>query len=100
MLALSLAGGATSARTCLSKVPALLTACWLFFGANETQLPYFGEGNCYNWTAGAVGALEKAGLALPGDGEWWAVMVGKGPLAMQTSWVEDMGRQGVPCEKI
>ncbi|KAI2602026.1 hypothetical protein GGR54DRAFT_555427 [Hypoxylon sp. NC1633] len=69
------------------------------FGADETQLPYFGQGNCHNWTAGAVGALEKAGLAQPGDGERWTAMIGKGPIGMETSWIRDAGREWVPCEK-
>ncbi|CAJ2512607.1 Uu.00g007260.m01.CDS01 [Anthostomella pinea] len=69
------------------------------FGADETQLPYFGDGNCHNWAAGAVASLETAGLAAPGDGERWAAMIGKGPLAMERGWTEDAGRQWVPCEK-
>ncbi|KAI1339669.1 hypothetical protein F5Y15DRAFT_415587 [Xylariaceae sp. FL0016] len=39
------------------------------FGADQSNLPYFGDGNWHNWTAGAIGAPEKAGLASPGDGE-------------------------------
>jgi hypothetical protein len=69
------------------------------FGADEAQLPYFGEGNCHNWAADAVAALEEAGLTAPGDGEKWAAMIGKGPLAMETSWTRNAGRQWVPCEK-
>ncbi|KAI0844327.1 hypothetical protein F5Y00DRAFT_201305 [Daldinia vernicosa] len=69
------------------------------FGTDETQLPFYGEGNCHNWAAGAIGALEKAGLAQSGDGERWAGLIGKGPLAMQTSWIKDAGRQWVSCEK-
>ncbi|KAI2616942.1 hypothetical protein GGS26DRAFT_596706 [Hypomontagnella submonticulosa] len=69
------------------------------FGADESQLPYFGEGNCHNWAAGAVAALEEAGLAAPRDGARWAAMIGKGPLAIETSWSKDAGRHWVPCEK-
>ncbi|KAH9897150.1 hypothetical protein F4778DRAFT_246071 [Xylariomycetidae sp. FL2044] len=69
------------------------------FGADATQLPYYGEGNCHNWAAGATGALERAGLAVPGDGERWAGLIGKGPLAMETSWRGDAGREWVACEK-
>lgn len=69
------------------------------FGADEAQLPYFGAGNCHNWTAGAVGALEKAGLAVPGDGELWAHMIGKGPRAMERSWCSESGREWVPCDR-
>jgi len=68
------------------------------FGADMNQLPFFGQGNCHNWTAGAVSALEEAGLAMPGDGEKWTAVIGKGPLAMETRWKE-AGRQWVPCEK-
>ncbi|KAI8623228.1 hypothetical protein F5Y19DRAFT_481908 [Xylariaceae sp. FL1651] len=65
------------------------------FGANEMQLPYFGEGNCHNWAAGAFGALEKAGLAMPGDGEYWRAMIGMGPAAMETRWKEVRRREWV-----
>ena len=69
------------------------------FGADDRQLPYFGEGNCHNWAAGAVAALEGVGLAAPGDGAHWAAMIGKGPVAMQRAWAEDAGRRWVPCER-
>ncbi|KAI0388336.1 hypothetical protein F5Y17DRAFT_463809 [Xylariaceae sp. FL0594] len=68
------------------------------FGADTNQLPFYGEGNCHNWAAGAVGALEEAGLALPGDGERWMAVIGKGPVAMEAKWKE-AGRVFVPCER-
>ncbi|KAI1652394.1 hypothetical protein F4813DRAFT_401280 [Daldinia decipiens] len=67
--------------------------------AEEARLPFYGECNCHNWAAGAIGALEKAGLAESGDGERWTALIGKGPLAMQMSCINDAGRQWVSCEK-
>ncbi|KAH7309905.1 hypothetical protein B0I35DRAFT_482630 [Stachybotrys elegans] len=61
------------------------------FGADEAWLPFYGEGNCHNWTAAAVRALESAGLAESGDGAAWEALIGRGPRAMQRSWVEERG---------
>ncbi|ETS85119.1 hypothetical protein PFICI_03144 [Pestalotiopsis fici W106-1] len=69
------------------------------FGADETQLPFYGEGNCHNWTAGAIGALEEAGLAEPGDAAVWAALIGKGPRAMQHSWVDGSRRRWIDCDE-
>jgi hypothetical protein len=63
------------------------------FGTGRPDpLPLYGEGNCHNWTATAVAALEYEGLVHPDDGEWWTEYVGLGPRGMQKSWVEDARR--------
>ncbi|KAI1877604.1 hypothetical protein JX265_003612 [Neoarthrinium moseri] len=69
------------------------------FGADETQLPFYGEGNCHNWTVAAIGALEDAGLAQRGDAAVWAALIGKGPRAMQRSWVDGNRRRWVDCDE-
>lgn len=56
------------------------------FGADESHLPFYGEGNCHNWLAGAVGALEKAGLLQSGVAMFWDSMINKGPVVMSKSW--------------
>jgi hypothetical protein len=68
------------------------------FGADKIHLPFYGEGNCHNWTAAAVGALEKVGLARPGDGQLWTEMIGRGPTAMEKTW-RAAGKDFVCCEK-
>ncbi|KAI1328415.1 hypothetical protein F5Y16DRAFT_154491 [Xylariaceae sp. FL0255] len=67
------------------------------FGADGTELHYFGEGNCHNWAAGAVGVLEKAGLAMQGDGLVWTAMIGLGPSAMEAWWKDIAMREWVAC---
>jgi hypothetical protein len=69
------------------------------FGADQAHLPFYGRGNCHDWTAAAVGALEEAGFAEPGDAQAWAKLVGKGPRAMQRIWVEEKRRRWVDCDQ-
>ncbi|KAI0023451.1 hypothetical protein F4780DRAFT_82023 [Xylariomycetidae sp. FL0641] len=67
------------------------------YGEDQRNLPRLGQGDSHDWTAGAVAALEKAGLARPGDGALWKGLVGKGPRAMERAWRE-AGGVWVPCE--
>ncbi|KAI1263667.1 hypothetical protein F5Y18DRAFT_124117 [Xylariaceae sp. FL1019] len=92
--------GRCNLRTDLSPAEAMKANDVLsHFGTDITHLPFFGDGNCHNWNAAAVTALEEAGLILKGDGDRWNAMIGMGPLAIKTKWVEAEGREWVSCRK-
>lgn len=58
------------------------------YGAEQSHLPFYGEGNCQNWLAGAVTMLEQEGLAQTEDGQYWTNAIGKGREAMENGWKE------------
>ena len=69
--------------------------CLALFGADRANLPYMGEGNCQNWLAGAIWALEGAGLVRKGDGLLWDRMIGDSAETVRRKWAE-AGRTWIP----
>lgn len=45
------------------------------FGEDEKNIPERGVGNCQDWLAGAIAALEEHGLVGSGEGRFWKAQI-------------------------
>ncbi|KAL2867755.1 uncharacterized protein BJX67DRAFT_352202 [Aspergillus lucknowensis] len=58
------------------------------FGNDGSNIPEFGVGNCQDWVANAVGALESKGILEEGEGVFWTGMINKSAEGMKRACIE------------
>lgn len=65
------------------------------YGQNPSNIPQAGRANCQNWTAGAVGHLERERLVPAGSGQYWNSQIGRASEDVGKSLKND-GKSWIP----